>query len=327
VAQHLVRSAVYSVLTLLLALVACENPTGPSGTTPVPAKIQNLSIEQVGTDVVLSWDEPSDADYDHVYIWYTGTTAAIEIQRGTTTATVSGLPPRTYEYTFWVRTVDGEGNRSEAAEIRIVVTAIPRVSAPSLTPTPGTYTEPQTVTIATVTEGAVIFYRIGGEGQWIEYSGPIVVNESVTIQCYAVCEGMANSTITAGEYDLWHLLQLETPYVADNGLTVTLQRFLVTEKTGSYQYTIWYDEENQTTDQAIDEGFFKLYYKDEPGGLPQYGFFSKLYPGDKLSRIYTFEELKTKPASIIEYHSSNFFSESPLLDSLKWEVSVPEGTE
>jgi PKD repeat protein len=117
--------------------------------------------------------------------------------------------------------------------------------------------------------------------------------------------------------------QTGTAYLASDGLTVTLHSCVVVEKSGSYEYTIDYTLTNNTPDQAIDESSFKMYYKNETGGLPQYGFFGKLFPGDTLDRAYTFEELKTKPFDLLEYAHDNFFSLSPLGNSLRWSVDVP----
>jgi len=120
--------------------------------------------------------------------------------------------------------------------------------------------------------------------------------------------------------------EIGVPYRAVDGLTVTLDSFTIVEKTGSYQYMITYTLKNENPDEAIDEGSFKMYYKHESGGLPQYGFFGKLFPGDTKTRSYTFEELKSKLFDVLEYHHDNFFSKEPLEDSLKWKVVYPDNT-
>jgi len=117
--------------------------------------------------------------------------------------------------------------------------------------------------------------------------------------------------------------QTGTAYLASDGLTVTLHSCVVVEKSGSYEYSIDYTLRNNTSDQAIDEGTFKMYYANEAGGLQQYGFFGTLFPGDTIDRTYTFEELKTKPFDLLEYHDDHFFSQSPSQDSLRWPVVVP----
>jgi len=113
-------------------------------------------------------------------------------------------------------------------------------------------------------------------------------------------------------------------YRAVDGLTVTLNSFTLVEKTGSYQYTIVYTLKNENLDLKIDEGFFKMYYRDSSGGLPQYGFFDELFPNDTVTKSYTFEELKSQPFDVLEYHHDNFFSDEPLTDSLKWKVIYPD---
>lgn len=74
--------------------------------------------------------------------------------------------------------------------------------------------------------------------------------------------------------------------------------------------------ENET-DSAIDEGSFKL-YGDE--GLPQYGFFDRLFPGDETSRSYTFEEEKDVTFRVLAYHHDQFFADTPPDDALTWPV-------
>jgi hypothetical protein len=130
-----------------------------------------------------------------------------------------------------------------------------------------------------------------------------------------------NSVIAENEW-----CEIGVEYRAVDGLTVILHSFNIIEKTGSYQYTILYTLRNDNPDQKILEGAFKLYYRDESGGLPQYGFFDYLFPGDSKTRSYTFEELKSKLFDVLEYHHDNFFSNEPLPDSLKWKVIYPDTT-
>ncbi len=109
------------------------------------------------------------------------------------------------------------------------------------------------------------------------------------------------------------------PYQAADGLTVTLHTFDVVEKPGSYRYQITYTLANNT-DSAIDEGQFKLYYKDELGGYPQYGFFGRVFPGDELTRSHTFEEEKHITFGVLAYHHDQFGAASPPAGALQWRV-------
>lgn len=119
--------------------------------------------------------------------------------------------------------------------------------------------------------------------------------------------------------------EIGVPYRAVNNLTVTLNIFTIVEKIGSYQYIITYTLENENM-FSIDEGSFKMYYEHSSGGLPQSGFFNTLFPGDIIIRSYTFEELKSDPFNVLEYHHDNFFSSEPLEDSLTWKVEIPDNT-
>ena len=116
-------------------------------------------------------------------------------------------------------------------------------------------------------------------------------------------------------------LEIGTPYTAADGLTVTINSIVVTEKIGSFTYAVDYTLENQTMD-VIDEGTFKLYFNDNTG-LPQYGFFDKLFPGDSTHRSYVFEEVKSKVPTVLGYHHDHFFSDTPPAGSLLWEIVMP----
>jgi len=127
-----------------------------------------------------------------------------------------------------------------------------------------------------------------------------------------VCDG-SNACFTA----------IGVPTLASNNMTVTLNELTITEKTGSYEYYISYTLENNTADQEIDEGSFKMYYQNESGGEPQYGGFNSLFPGDTKNRTYTFEELKTTLFGILSYHDDQFFADDPPSDALLWQVIIP----
>ena len=89
-----------------------------------------------------------------------------------------------------------------------------------------------------------------------------------------------------------------------------------------YEIQFTYNEQNNTTDQAIDQGAFKIYYANGESE-PQYGFFDKLYPGEEETRNYTFKALKSQEVIAIEYGADLFFKQEPTEDTLKWNVEFP----
>jgi hypothetical protein len=116
------------------------------------------------------------------------------------------------------------------------------------------------------------------------------------------------------------MLQIGVAAAANDGLTVTVVSLAISERPGSFIYTISYRLENRT-DRAIDEGSFKLYGPSD--NLPQYGFFSRMFPTDVVERTAVFEEVKSTRFDIIAYHSDQFFAQRPPAGSLAWSIPQP----
>lgn len=74
------------------------------------------------------------------------------------------------------------------------------VEAPVFDPAGGTYTEDQTVTITTATDGATIYYTIDGTDPTTEstqYTGPVVITTTTTIKAIAVLDNEVSEITTA----------------------------------------------------------------------------------------------------------------------------------
>lgn len=131
-------------------------------------------------------------------------------------------------------------------------------------------------------------------------------------------DGSKTATCTIIVQPVSNSLELNKPYIAKDGMTITVTNIQKTEDVGSVKYIVSYTLKNETTDKKIDEATFKMYFEDGTN-LPQYGFFGSLFPSQSISRIYTFEVLKTQKPTLIEY-GADFFAVKPSLDTLKWEV-------
>lgn len=132
-----------------------------------------------------------------------------------------------------------------------------------------------------------------------------------------------SKTISVSAPD-YNFLAIGEPYEGPGGLTVTLNSLNITEKKASYEYTIDYTLENNTEEEVIGEGTFKMYYKNKDGGIPQSGVFSSLYPGDSITKTYTFETMQENPFGILTYHHDrSLLADNPLSDALKWKVALP----
>lgn len=77
--------------------------------------------------------------------------------------------------------------------------------APSFSPAPGDYDEPQTVTLSSPTPNATFFYTVNGgtpdEGS-TPYTGPIQISYNLTLKAITVAQGYLPSNVTSGDYDV-----------------------------------------------------------------------------------------------------------------------------
>jgi uncharacterized repeat protein (TIGR03803 family) len=79
----------------------------------------------------------------------------------------------------------------------------PAAATPKFSPSPGTYTSPQTVSIADGTAGAVIFYTIDGTTPTMAstvYTTPLIVDSVETVKAIAVATGFAISAVGTANY-------------------------------------------------------------------------------------------------------------------------------
>ena len=79
----------------------------------------------------------------------------------------------------------------------------PTVASPTFNPPAGTYSEELNVSIACATNGATIYYStVSASGPWTTFTGPISVNETMTIWAYAEKEGYNDSPVASATYTI-----------------------------------------------------------------------------------------------------------------------------
>lgn len=79
------------------------------------------------------------------------------------------------------------------------------VATPTFSPAPGTYSSSQSVTISDATPNSAIFYTTDGTTPTVtstQYSGPIAVSSTETIEAIAVASGFANSSVAPAMYTI-----------------------------------------------------------------------------------------------------------------------------
>src|SRR5262249_16361269 len=93
-----------------------------------------------------------------------------------------------------------------AVDVSGTVTNNPPAAAPTFAALPGTYTSAQSVSLASSTSGASIYYTTNGTAPAVTpselYSGPIPVGSSLTIRAIAAASGFSTSPVASGTYTI-----------------------------------------------------------------------------------------------------------------------------
>ncbi|MGA7831284.1 MAG: chitobiase/beta-hexosaminidase C-terminal domain-containing protein [Terracidiphilus sp.] len=142
---------------------------------------------------------------------------------------LSGTPTVNGTFPISVTATDsgkGAGQLTGSANFSLVI-AEPIVSTPTFSVAGGTYTAPQTVTLADATTGAAIYYSTNGSQPTIAYTGPITVSASETITAVALLSDYTNSTYATATYTI-NIPTAATPTISPvagtftTGQTVTI---------------------------------------------------------------------------------------------------------
>ena len=99
---------------------------------------------------------------------------------------------------------DGMNDSAILEAVYTIAIVVPdTVATPTATPAAGAVANGSTVTLATTTEGATIYYTTNGDiptTSSTEYTSPIAITDDLTIKAFAVKEGMTNSDILESAY-------------------------------------------------------------------------------------------------------------------------------
>ena len=152
-------------------------------------------------------------DVMNVHMTYDGTTLTWTITDSTTgksfTSSVTVNIPALAGNTAYVGFTGGTGGLTATQDVLTwsytSTTSIQQVATPTFNPAAGNYNSPQSVMISDTTGGATIYYTTDGTTPTTsstQYSGPISVNSTETIQAMATASGMTNSTVALATYTI-----------------------------------------------------------------------------------------------------------------------------
>jgi beta-galactosidase len=175
-----------------------------------PAPPANLTAVVASTSQInLSWtaSTTSGAIYDVFRSTASGFTPSSANQIATATGTSysdTGLAVNTTYY-YVVEASNASGTSAPSPQASATTTPVNPsiVATPAFSPTPGTYTATQSVSIGDATPGATIHYTTDGTTPTTSspvYTSAIAVSANETIQATAVLTGETNSAVAAGAY-------------------------------------------------------------------------------------------------------------------------------
>jgi hypothetical protein len=111
------------------------------------------------------------------------------------------------------------------------------------------------------------------------------------------------------------------PYVARNGMTVTLNSVNIQQSGGTSSYTVSYTQRN-TTAAPIPEGSFRLYFTNA-APLGQFVISNELDPGEQLTVSYTFAGVPSANVPLLlQYDGDHADAPEPIPGALQWRFPI-----
>jgi hypothetical protein len=122
-----------------------------------------------------------------------------------TTKAVQGSPPGTYRISIAQGRLEAANYTFLFKNGKLSITTIGIVATPQFEPVAGSYSSSQTVTISSITPGAVIYYTLDGSSpstSSLKYIAAIAVSSSETVTAIAVALGYSDSEAAPATYTI-----------------------------------------------------------------------------------------------------------------------------
>jgi glucosylceramidase len=197
--KRLFRVSLYSILAFAgFGLPIGTGCGGSSGTPPPPRTVATPAISPAGGSYPSAQTVTLTEATASATIYYTidGSAPTSSSTRYTTPFTVS---TNTTVNAIGVET----GYASSTVAAAIYKITAPTAATPQFSPAPGSYVSTETVALADTTPGSTIYYTTDGTTPTLsstQYTTPITVSISTTLQAVAVASGFSTSATANGAF-------------------------------------------------------------------------------------------------------------------------------
>lgn len=183
------------------------------GTDSTGLYLNGASPTVPATDMTSSGVTLLSGDVFNVHMTYDGTTLKMSITDANnasqtfSTSWAVNIPTTVGASTAYVGFTGGSGGLTAIQDVInwTYTSSVPTAATPTFSPTPGTFTSAQSVTLSDSTSGATIYYTTNGTTPTTSstvYTGPISVTATTTIEAMAAAPGYNNSAVAIGVYTI-----------------------------------------------------------------------------------------------------------------------------
>lgn len=236
--KHLISIGVFAVL-----LAGCSGCNGGSTASKTPTP--------TAATPTLSPTPGSFTSAQTVAIADSTASAAIYYTTDGTTPTTSStkyLSPIAISTTTTLNAIAvASGYQNSAVATGSYQINLPATATPTFSPTPGSFTTAQAVTISDATANATIYYTTDGSTPTTsstKYSSPIAISSTTTLSAIAVASGYANSATVTGSYQITLPATATPTFSPAAGSFTTAQTVSISDATANA--TIYYTTDGST---------------------------------------------------------------------------------
>jgi len=172
-----------------------------------------------------------------------------------TTASTKYTAPVTISATTTLKAIATATNLTNSAVASGVYTIQAAAAArPSFSPAPGTYANPQNVSMFCATAGATIYYTTNGTTPTTasnKYTGPVAISTTTTLKAIATAPNLANSSMSSALYTIQNSAAASPTFSPAPGTYASAQQVTISSTTSGA--SIYYTTDGSTPTTASNK--------------------------------------------------------------------------